>query len=331
MKEILDLSGFVYSGKSAVSDILREVDGFSVPASAEEFDLLRLPGGLIDLKHAVLNWSPSRSNAAFHRFERVARIAGRALPFHRKFFENGLAYQARYPDYFTVLERFLFSIVLLRWDTPWPYENLTDNPWQTVLRKMGERFGVMKLRDFCLIDREHFLERAREFTNGLLWSAVDAARFHTVVVHNSLEAFDPGHNVDLYGNAKVIVVDRDPRDIYATALVIAPGQRDKLNRYLHICAGHDIDLFIRRFNVYRSNVRESPSVLRIRFEDVVQDYERTVQSILEFLGVEASAHVRRLQCFKPEVSRKNVGMWKEGRFKRYWKDCELIGSMCNAS
>jgi len=193
------------------------------------------------------------------------------------------------------------------------------------------RFGVMKLRDFRLIDRENFLERAREFTNGLLWSAVDPARFHTVVVHNSLEAFDPARNLDLYGNAKAIVVDRDPRDIYATALVIAPGQRDKLKRYLHICAGHNIDLFIRRFNVYRSNVRESRNVLRIHFEDVVQDYDCSVRSILEFLGVEASAHVRRLQCFNPEVSRKNVGMWKEGRFRKYWDDCELIGSMCNAS
>jgi hypothetical protein len=331
MKDILDLSGFVYSGKSAVSDILREIDGFSVPASAEEFDLLRVPGGLIDLKCAVLDWSPCRSNAAFHRFERVARIAGRVLPLHRKFFENDMGYQARYPDYFAVLERFLASIVLLRWDTPWPYENLTDNPFQTFLRRVTGRFGVIKLRDFCLIDREIFLERAREFTNSLLWSGVDPARFHTVVVHNSLEAFDPARNLDLYGNAKTIVVDRDPRDIYATAQVIEPGQRDKLNRYLNICAGHDLDLFIKRFNVYRSNVREHPSVLRIRFEDVIKDYARTVRLILEFLNVEPSRHVRRFQCFNPEVSRRNVGIWKEERFRKYWQDCELIGSRCNAS
>ncbi len=329
MKRILDLSGFVYSGKSAVSDILREVDGFCVPPSEQEFDLLRIPGGLVDLKHAALDWSPVRSDAAFHRFERVARVAGRVLPLHRKFFENNLAYQARYPDYFAVLERFLRDIVLLRWNTPWPYTMFTDNPWQIFLRKVSGRFGVIKLRDLCLIDAENFLQRAREFTNGLLWSAVDAARFHTVVVHNSLEAFDPARNLDLYGNAKCIVVDRDPRDIYATALVIAPGQPDRLNRYLNICAGHDVGLFIRRFNLHRSNVRESPDVLRLHFEDLVRDYDRSVQSIIGFLGVEPAAHVRRMQCFDPGKSGRNVGMWKQERFRKYWKDCELIGSKCN--
>lgn len=330
MKLIVDLSGFVYSGKSAVSDILREVEGLSVPASEEEFDLLRIPGGLIDLKHAVLDWSPSRSNSAFHRFERVARIAGRSLPFHRKFFADGMGYEARYPGYFGALERFLRDIVLLRWDTPWPYDNVMDNPWQILLRKVAGRFGVIKLRDLCLIDAENFLQRAREFTNGVLWSGVDQSRFHTVVVHNSLEAFDPARNLDLYGNAKAIVVDRDPRDIYATALVIAPGQPDRLNRYLHICAGHDIDLFIKRFNLYRSSIRESPNVLRIRFEDVVLDSERSVQSILGFIGVETPLQVSRLRHFRPEASRKNVGMWKEERFRKHWKDFELIGGMCNA-
>lgn len=328
---ILDLSGYVYSGKSAISDMLREVDGFSVPASEEEFDLLRVPGGLVDLKGAVLDWSPSRTNAAFHRFERVARIAGRVLPFHRKFFENSLAYQARYPDYFTVLEHFLSGIVLLRWNTPWPYENLTDNVFQTFVRKVTGKFGIIKLRDFCLLDKENFIKRAREFTNGLLWSGIDRAKFDTVVVHNSLEAFDPARNLDLYGNAKAIVVDRDPRDIYATAQVITPGLPDRLNRYLNICAGHDIDLFIKRFNIYRSNVRLHQDVLRIRYEDIVLDYERTTRQILDFLEVDVARHVRRRKSFNPDVSRKNVGMWKEERFRKYWQDCELIGSSCDAT
>lgn len=328
---VLDLSGFVYSGKSAVSDLLREVTGFFVPPSDVEFDLLRVPGGLVDLKNAIEDWSPSRSNAAFHRFVRIATIAGRALPLHRKFFENDLAYVARYPEYFLILEQFLSNIVLLRWKTPWPYQNIEDGHFQTFVRKITGRFGFIKLRDFCLLDKDGFLAHAQKFTDRLLWSGVDRDKFETVVVHNSLEAFDPARNMDLYLNAKAIVVDRDPCDIYATAQVIEPGLRDRLNRYLNICAGHDIEIFIKRFNIYRSNIRENPDVLRIRYEDMVHEYDNTVRSILEFLGVDPSRHVRRLQCFNPEVSRKNVGMWKEERFRKYWPDCELIGGSCNAS
>lgn len=328
---VLDLSGFVYSGKSAVSDLLREVTGFFVPPSDVEFDLLRVPGGLVDLKNSVDDWSPSRSNAALHRFSRVATIAGRKLPLHRKFFENDLAYVARYPDYFPVLQQFLSNIVLLRWDTPWPYENIEDGLLQTFMRKVTGRFGFIKMRNFCLLDKDGFLKHAQEFTDRLVWSGVDRTQFQTVVIHNSLEAFDPARNMDLFKSVKSIVVDRDPRDIYATAQVITPGLRDRLNRYLNICAGHDIDMFIQRFNIYRSNVRENPNVLRIRYEDMVQDYDHTVRSILAFLDADPSRHVRRHQDFNPEVSRKNVGMWKEERFRKYWQDCELIGSSCNAS
>lgn len=66
--KIVDLSGFMFSGKSAASDILREFSGVFVPNYLVEFDLLRMPGGLIDLKNAVMDWSPVRTYGAVCRF-----------------------------------------------------------------------------------------------------------------------------------------------------------------------------------------------------------------------------------------------------------------------
>ena len=47
--QVVDLSGFSFSGKSALSDLLKEVDGIFVPPNDVEFDLIRISGGIISL------------------------------------------------------------------------------------------------------------------------------------------------------------------------------------------------------------------------------------------------------------------------------------------
>ena len=49
MLRFVDVSGVGNSGKSAASDILREFDRFWVPPFDFEFDLIRGPGGLLEL------------------------------------------------------------------------------------------------------------------------------------------------------------------------------------------------------------------------------------------------------------------------------------------
>ena len=89
--------------------------------------------------------------------------------------------------------------------------------------------------NFEKISKNDFLYHAQLFTDELLWSGINRENFQSLVVHNSLEPFDPGRNLDLYKNARSIVVNRDPRDIFAAAQFMYPGQKDYLNRYLKIC------------------------------------------------------------------------------------------------
>ena len=71
--KVIDVSGIGHSGKTAVTDILREVRGFHVHDNSFEFDLLRLPDGILDLEKALCdNWSPIRSDFAIKRFKQLA-------------------------------------------------------------------------------------------------------------------------------------------------------------------------------------------------------------------------------------------------------------------
>lgn len=325
---IIDISGYVYSGKSSVSDILREVDGIFVPDVAEEFDLLRLPGGLIDLKNAVFDWSPTRTNAAYKNFKIVAERASRVLPWYKRFFSDGLAYSERYPGLPDALKDFLNDIVEARWKAPWPHENLTDIPPSIFFRKVLWRLGFMTQRDVFIIKKSDFLDKARLFTNTLLWSGVSRQRYRSLVVHNSLDAFDPERNHDLYFNAKSIVVDRDPRDIYAAAQFMCPGQPDYLNRYLKICGAHDVNIFIKRFLEYRKNVVISPNVLRLKYEDLIFNYEENLLHIFNFLKVDQHRHHHKMKFFSPQRSMINVGLWKSSKYRKWHNDFRLIEDAC---
>jgi hypothetical protein len=62
--KILDLSGYLFSGKAAVHDLISEFEGFYSPGNRAEFDLLRVKDGVADLENAIHNWSPIRSDEA---------------------------------------------------------------------------------------------------------------------------------------------------------------------------------------------------------------------------------------------------------------------------
>ena len=70
--KFIDVSGLGHSGKTAVMDLLSEIEGFHLNNTVFEFNLLRLPDGIFDLKWAVYdNWSLVRSDFAIKRFKQL--------------------------------------------------------------------------------------------------------------------------------------------------------------------------------------------------------------------------------------------------------------------
>jgi len=328
---ILDLSGFMFSGKSAVSDLLREFDGFYVHNYRTEFDLLRIGGGLIDLKNSVMDWSPVRSYAALCRFEKIMRQLAVVPKFPIKYFKTGFGYLDLYPNLLSELDKFIYEITGVMWKTPWPYEDLVDDYIPTFIRKLKSKMGKYTNRDYLLLSKEKFINAAQTFTNNILWSGVNKNKYYTNVIHNALEPFSPGENIDLLGNgAKCIVVDRDPRDIYATAITTQPGFNDNLQYYKRIAGAHDIDVFIKRYQIYHTNIAKNEiNVLRIDFEDLLYKYDQTLKTIYNFLDVSSAIHIKKREYFDPEKSKKTSRLWEKKDFATYQSDFKKIEKFCH--
>jgi hypothetical protein len=301
----VDLSGYAFTGKHAVIDLMREIEGYHVPHFEFEFSLLRIQGGILDLHHALCeDWSPIRSDAAVRRFKRLVRRLGvrNSLRHPSSLFEAvGWNYEDYYAGrFFALSEAYLRELVHASWKAPWPYALAELDGPELFVRKILSRLGWKRAMDFelYLARPARFDDATREYLEAVLSSNV-APGTTAIVMHNAFEPYSPARSLRFFSRAKAIVVDRDPRDNYVQGRWYAPfatGVREFIARY--------------RMQREATDYTPHPDVLRIRFEDLVLDYDRIVPRIFEHLGEPAAAHVRRRRHFNPDESKKNLGLWR---------------------
>ncbi|MEO5346350.1 MAG: sulfotransferase [Magnetococcus sp. YQC-9] len=313
----LDLSGYMFSGKAALSDLLREFEGISVPDYRSEFDLLRIPHGLMDLKLAFDQWSWVRSDAAVRNFIKLTNTLARTPKgLWERAFLVGFGYDRRFPGFRDKTERFVGRITDATWRMQWPYEVMNISPfrhfWHRLWCKLKGIQGWPEI-EYHLCSGENFSAYAKEYLVELLIPEEDRNNRDIYVTHNMLEPYQPEAAFGFFDDIRAIVVDRDVRDIYMTGSHYSVGFNDRVALYSRIIGAFDIDIFIKRQKILRNRTQygHHPRVLRIRFEDLVERHEETLERILAFLDMDRSAHIRPGLAFQPASSQKNIGLWRQ--------------------
>jgi len=106
-------------------------------------------------------------------------------------------------------------------------------------------------------------------------------------------------------NIRVIIVDRDPRDIFVlnktiwktTIVPTNPIDFCKWYAYTHGCAkGQPLD---------------KNRVIKIQFEDLVYRYSETVSVIEQFIGLSSTNHKKPFEGMNPKQSINNTWLFKD--------------------
>lgn len=324
--QFLDVSGVGNSGKTAVCDLLREVDGIHVPPYWFEFDFIRIPNGLLDLRHRLLaDWSPIRAHYGINAFCRTAEQMGLDpawwdLPGLLR--STSQRYDRSFGGQFTRLSKeFASQFVQLKYRGEWPYDDLELWPGWRFLRKVLHKTGARAhlRREVMVADGADFDARATHYLRALFSFRV-APGSHTVVLNNGFEPFNPIPGLDMLAGARQIVVTRDPRDVYVSGLnrhkvresdrALLPFDNDGLNK--SFLATDDLAQFVKRQRIFHDRLYagSDPRILRVRFEDLCISYDDTIARILAFLGIDPKRHASPRTCFVPEKSRSGVGLWR---------------------
>ena len=112
---------------------------------------------------------------------------------------------------------------------------------------------------------------------------------------------DINYHTKYCGPFKQLCVYRDPRDVFVTGMI--------KNEYW-IPKNPDDFIVWYKSNVSRYLTYSHPNLLLLRFEDIVLEYDRVSELIMNFVGLNKSNHIHPRGWFDPNISSKNIGLWK---------------------
>lgn len=310
--KILACAGFGYTGSSVISDYLSEFENIDVRAGDAEFRFLHEFGGISTLEDCLVhNYHKQNSDGAIHLYlKMVDYYSGNFLArkynnwFEGKFKELSLG--------------FINDITHAKWnaaiETTWMYKPALVRILYYQINARIKRFfsGGGKIGKFypkgvfyfASPDKAYFDECVKRYLNKL-FAIIDPCHDKEYLYFDQIV---PPSNVirylDYFDDLRVIVVERDPRDIY-------------IQNYCGMQVSWiplDIDTFIKVYRVQRDKAKKEPAnprVLRVRFEDAIYHYDEFCEQVNNFAGLIESQHLFPKQKFNPSISVKNTKLWEK--------------------
>lgn len=297
------VAGYYYTGSSAVVDLLKEYRGAFEPNV--EFRLIKDPYGLNDLRYNLVeHWDPLNADNAIKDFLWLAFHLN--YPYSKLSLVKGLGYSNRdaFGDRFMKETNvFIDNITDFTYDSSWWFTEFKQSKTKRLKEKIIRFFRSQPKNTmyFSCCTAEEFDRYATEYLERLF--SIDDNNNSFAIIDQGLAAQNPENINHFFRNARMIIVDRDPRDVYVeTRYAGLIGKKINQTR--------DAQYFIKWFKKYRERTsNEDANILRINFEDLILRNDETVELIESFLGIDPSNHIEKGKYLKPEVSKTNIGKW----------------------
>jgi hypothetical protein len=302
--KVVILAGFGGSGKTAVLDLLREVENIYV--AEEELRIISDPDGLLSLKSALVdNWTPYQGDLAIKRYIDLCAylqnkyskhyfkwtndvILGKSFSENTNEFINALAPEAyrglwlRMRTFRTSLKRKLFK----------------KTPLRTLYKKKIYITNPLALNEF--------MKLSCKYLESLTFSLQKEKTGKLIVYDEPYASMNLEHVINLFPEGKIIVVTRDPRAIYSEIY-----KKEKLD-----FIPHEVAQFIeyqKSVMLRWNNQKETlplDKVLDVKFEKLISEYQITINKIFSFLNILPSTHKWKNKYLDPHKSQKNVAKWQ---------------------
>ena len=313
MNKYLGISGYGWSGSGVVVDLLKEFEGFNTLDF--EFSMIWEPNGIMDLEKSLVDsWDFLRHDIAIRDFIKYCKLLDSKSS---KFNSTGLDMSKHlHIDFISESIKYVENLTDIKYSG---YTRLFDYEYsqitliyRKVLRKFFKKIFSSNEMYLARPSKELFIKETRDYFDRIFSNYSDINNISTVLLDQALPVAGITKSIEYFNNIKAIVVDRDPRDIYVdlinhNALIgieCRKGTRESTQNY------------IKWHNILRQNrsellkLEEEGKVLCLRFEDIVLNYDKSINQICQFLNLDLKKHILKNKYFRPELSSKNIGMWK---------------------
>lgn len=329
-KRIVIPTGYMGSGSSVITDIMSEVEGIDVSAGTFEYVFLHCPNGVFDLEDKLLIGNNAvRSDEAIHSFEKTMKQL-----YDKKYWWVGNYKKNIGEGFWQVAKEYIDDITEIESDYFWYYQENTNLKmfFRLCFNKILKLITLNKYKPkkvlayepmrLSFIEANRFYEVSKKFIYKTLKMAGYSEKsilFDQLILPFNLFRFEKYFDDDAY----VFVVERDPRDVFIS------------NKYYWCKIGEvvpyptDVEAFCRYYKSLRKMEAkaESDRICRIKFEDLIYNYDKTVDVIFDKLGWDKKTHTARKTKFNPDKSIYNTQLYlKDEKFKA---EAEIISKELN--
>lgn len=311
--KIITCASYYGTGSSAVTDYLSEFS--SIKNLGEyEFRFLHDIDGIADLEyHLVENHNRHNSGHALKRYKKLVDFYSghKFIPKYEPFFNNRwkeISY--KYIDSLTDFTyRGWWQYDLLDKGEGFYYRKLFLNKiYRTTLGRKNERTLNVLPKEITYCSRptkEEFEAKTKAYLSELM-EAANPQKSPILMVDQLLPASEIYRFLPYFDDIKVIVVERDPRDLYIL---------EKCEWKGNIIPTQDAETFCKWYKYTRAHrkteVFDPEKVMLLQFEDLIYKYEETTEKLKAWLGLDNDTHIYSKEKFDPQVSIKNTRTWKK--------------------
>lgn len=309
---IVTCASYYGTGSSAVTDYIGEFE--SVASLGDyEFRFLHDPDGVADLEYNLV-WNHNRHNSG-HAIKRFKRLVD---------FNAGTKLIKRYEPFFSynwkkIAYRYIDSLVDFSYKGWWQYDLLDkgtnyyyrklliNKAYKLTLGRNKERTLNVLPNEITYCGRptqEEFDAKTKVFLREL-FEAANVNDKPYLMVDQLLPASNLSRFRKYFDDLRVIVVERDPRDLYI------------LEKYIWkatIIPTESVEVFCQWYKYTRAHRKtelfDPEYVMFVQFEDLIYHYENTTAQIRDWIGLDETDHKVKFQRFDPSKSIKNTKLWE---------------------
>ena len=295
----ISIIGSGYSGSSAIYDYLRLTNIFYDPFSNKEFSICYDPGGLMDIEYIIKN----KSSIDNHTF--IYNKFKKNINFYFANINNlnpGKNLQSNYPKFEEILEKYLESIVSLRYEGQTLLMNFEKNWLKNFLNKFFFYWKQKKNDKIILFkDLISFEKLTKKFFYQLFINYNNEKK--NIILDQGGLYSNPISSTKYYQNSLCIIVDRDPRDIFVEYKYKSAFSYPK-ESVKKFC-----DFFINQRKTINLEEHQSNNVFKIYFEKFVLENKKSVLDIAKFLEIDPNFLLNNNK-FNLDKSKKNIYKYK---------------------
>ncbi len=314
------VSGFFASGSSAVVDLLKEMKNFY--ECSAEIRIIKDPYGITQMENALVSqWELINSTAAISDFLQLCKICARVQ--HTPFSHAGMGYSKTVSkDFMKYAHEYVDELTAYKYKSEFYYHKFKKPyiKYATDRCRWGVEHvskGRLKLANrnipycyFAAPTQEQFNSATKKFFDNIFMDQSKAG-YSSIILDQAVSPNNPSVISRYFSDAKMIIVDRDPRDMFIDDLLYGVNfDKDFYSREAGL-------RYAMRQRALRKDIIENEDIMYVRFEDLILDYEKKVPEIMQFLGLDSVSHINKGLYLKPEKSSKNIGIWKSK-----YKECK---------